>query len=99
MKVSIEYHDTESLTIEEVVRQAQQNYGNSVKVEVTPDSTIAYDHIYFGIWQLVTHRQASLMFDKKSDYQTDLKSLRADVQFKLDEILSQVIIDNENRLV
>jgi len=47
MKVTITYHDSESFTVEEVVKQAVHNYGRLAQVEVMPESTMAYDHIYF----------------------------------------------------
>ena len=72
MKVNIEYYDNESLTVEEVVRQAVHNYGKNVKVEVMPYSTMAYDMIYFGLQQLITHQQLSLLFSKGDSYQQDI---------------------------
>lgn len=98
MKVTITYHDHDSLTVEEVVRQATQNYGKQVGVEITPESWIAYDAIYFGLQQLITHEQLSLLYDSGDSYQTDLKKLRSDVLYKLEEIIDQVIIDNESKV-
>ena len=79
MKVTITYHDTESFTVEEVVKQAVHNYGRQAQVQVMPESTMAYDHIYFGLQQLVTHEQLSLLFDKGSSYQQDIKKLRENI--------------------
>jgi hypothetical protein len=98
MKVNITYHDLDSLTVEEIVRQAQHNYGKNVTVEITPESWIAYDAIYFGIQQLITHKQLSIIFDKKAFYQHEIKELRNDVLAKVEEVLNQVIIDNESRV-
>lgn len=98
MKVTITYHDTESFTVEEVVKQAVHNYGRQVQVEVMPESTIAYDHIYFGLQQLLTHQQLSLLYDRGSDYQTDIKKLRSEVLYKVTEIIDQVIVDNESKV-
>lgn len=98
MKVTITYHDTESFTVEEVVKQAVHNYGKSAHIEVMPDSTIAYDHIYFGLQQLVTHEQLSLLYDKSSNYHTDLEKLRSEVLYKVTEIVDQVIVDNESKV-
>ncbi len=99
MKVTITYHDNESLTVEEVVRQAAHNYGKTCKVEVMPESTIAYDLIYFGLQQLLTHEQLSLFYDSGGSYQQDIKKLRSDVIYKIEEIIDQVIIDNESKVV
>jgi hypothetical protein len=98
MKVQITYHDNESFTMEEVVKQAIHNYGKAVDVEITPESSLAYDHIYFGLQQLITHEQLSLLFDKDTAYQQDLKKLRESVLYKVTEIIDQVIIDNESKV-
>lgn len=98
MKVQITYHDNESFTVEEVVKQAVHNYGKLAQVEVMPESTMAYDHIYFGLQQLITHEQLSLLFDKDSNYQHDLKKLRDQVLYKVTEIVDQVLVDNESRV-
>ena len=98
MKVTITYHDSESFTVEEVVKQAVHNYGRLAQVEVMPDSTMAYDHIYFGLQQLITHEQLSLLFDKGSNYQQDIKRLRDQIIYKVTEIVDQVFIDNESKV-
>lgn len=98
MKVKITYNDTESFTVEEVVKQAVHNYGKLAQVEVMPESTMAYDHIYFGLQQLLTHEQLSILFEKGSNYQLDLKKLREQVLYKVTEIIDQVIVDNESKV-
>ena len=98
MKVTITYHDSESFTVEEVVKQAVHNYGRLAQVEVMPESTMAYDHIYFGLQQLITHEQLSLLFDKGSSYQQDIKRLRNQIIYKVTEIVDQVFIDNESKV-
>jgi hypothetical protein len=98
MKVTITYHDSESFTVEEVVKQAVHNYGRLAQVDIMPDSTMAYDHIYFGLQQLVTHEQLSMLFDKDSGYQQDIKRLRNQIIYKVTEIIDQVIVDNESKV-
>lgn len=98
MKVQLTYHDNEALTVEEVVATAVHNYGKSVQVEVMPESTIAYDLIYFGLQQLTTHQQLSIMYDRGSDYQTELRKLRQETLYKVTELIDQVLIDNEARV-
>ena len=98
MKVTITYHDNDSFTMEEVVKQAIHNYGKAANVEVTPESSMAYDQIYFGLQQLITHEQLSLLYDKGSAYQQDIKKLREQVLYKVTEIIDQVIIDNESKV-
>lgn len=98
MKVTITYHDNESFTMEEVVKQAVHNYGKAAQVDVMPESTMAYDYIYFGLQQLITHEQLSLLYDNESAYQQDIKKLRSQILYKVTEIVDQVIIDNESKV-
>jgi hypothetical protein len=98
MKVTITYHDNSSFTMEEVVKLAMDNYGRAAQVEVMPESTMAYDHIYFGLQQLITHEQLSLLFERDSSYQQDIKRLRQEILYKVTEIIDQVIIDNESKV-
>jgi hypothetical protein len=98
MKVVITYHDTTSLTVEEVVRLGHHNYGKSAKIETFADSLAPHDQIYFALQQMLTHQQLSLLYDNKFSYQKDIKELRAEVLVKLQEIMDSVIIDNESRV-
>jgi hypothetical protein len=98
MQVTISYHDNESFTKEEVVRQAVHNYGKNTRVEVLPDSTNAHDFAYFAVQQMITHQQLSLIYDKTSSYQKDLAKLRSEVVKKLEEIVDAVIVDNESKV-
>ena len=99
MQVTINYYDNEALTIEEVVRQAEHNYGKAAKVEVKSESSKPHDLIYFGLQQIITHRQLSLLYDDKFGYQKSVQDLRNETLVKIGEILDQVIIDNESRVV
>jgi hypothetical protein len=98
MKVKIEYVDNESLTVEEVVAQIHSTYGKNVKIEMSPESSMAYDHAYFALQQLITKEQLSLLYDKGANYQAGLKKLRLDIIYKIEEIIDQVIIDNESKV-
>ncbi len=98
MLVTIKYHDSESFTMEEVVKQALHNYGKAATVEVLPDSTKAHDLIYFGLQNIITHQQLGLLFNDKLGYQASIQKLRNDVLYKVTEILDQVIIDNESKV-
>lgn len=98
MKVKLTYIDNDAFTVEEVVKQATDNYGKLVQVEVMPESTIAYDYIYFGLQQLVTHQQLSMLFDRGSNYQQEVKRLRNETLYKVTEIIDQLIVDNEARV-
>ena len=98
MQITIKYTDDHSLTVEEIVAQATHNYGKLVEVDIMPDSTKAYDLIYFGLQQIMTHQQLALFYDEKHSYQSKLKALRAETLYKLQEIIDQVIIDNEEKV-
>lgn len=99
MEVTLVYHDDTSFTKEEVVKQAVHNYGKNVEVRIMPDSTKAHDLIYFGIQSIITHDQLGLLFNDKLGYQKSLQALRNDTLDKIEEILSQVIIDNEAKVL
>lgn len=99
MKITITYHDTDALTSEEVVRQAVHNYGKQAKIEIMPESAKPHDLIYFALQQIITHQQLGLLFDDKLGYQSSIQKLRNETLYKVEEILSQVIIDNEARVV
>ena len=99
MKITLTYHDSEALTSEEVVRNAVHNYGKRVQVDIMPESTKPHDLIYFALQQIITHQQLSLLFDDKLGYQSSIQKLRNETLYKVEEILSQVIIDNESRVV
>jgi hypothetical protein len=97
MQVTVEYNDSASLTTEEIVKRAQQNYGKHVAVKVMPDSFKPHDLIYHGLSQMITHEQMGIFYDSDS-YQTDLATLRAEVLSKVAELIDQVIIDNEGKV-
>ncbi len=98
MHVTIEYHDNDSFTKEEVVRNATHHFGRGAVVKVMPDSTNAHDLIYFGIQQIITHEQLGLLFNNKDTYQKDIQKLRVEALAKMSEILDTVIIDNEAKV-
>lgn len=96
MKVKLSYYDNQSLTIDEIVKQARLDYGPSVAIEVLPESNIPNDILYFALQQIVTHEQLSLLYSGDS-YQQDIKKLRSEILFRVEEVLNDVIIDNEAR--
>lgn len=98
MQVTITYTDNQSFTKEEIVRNAQHLHGKTTSVIVMPESSNAHDLIYFGIQQMITHEQLSLIYDKTGNYHTDLKKLRAEVLYKLEELVDSVIVDNEAKV-
>lgn len=97
MKINLEFNDRTSLLISEVIRNAEHLHGENVKVRVSPDSSAPIDIIYFGIQQMITSEQLSLLYDS-DNYNKDISVLRATTLSKLGSILDQVIIDNETRV-
>lgn len=98
MRVTVTYHDTNSFLVEEVVKQAKTNYGTRANISVAPDSDTPIDHLYFALQRLVTGEHLSLLYDSGSTYQKDLGKLRAEIMYKVGEVLDDVLIDNEARL-
>lgn len=98
MKVTITYYDTDSLTKEEVIRQAKHNYGEHVQVEVMPSSDNPKELIYFAIQQLATYEQLSVLFDAPHRYDSEVEKLRARLKEILNYELEAVIKDNEKKV-
>lgn len=98
MHVTVTYHDTDSFLVEEVIKQAKTNYGARVNVTVAPDSDTPIDFLYFALQRLVTGEHLSLLYDSGPTYQQDLGKLRAEIMYKVGEVLNDVIIDNETKL-
>jgi hypothetical protein len=98
MKITITYHDEESFTKEEVVKQAIHNYGKGAEITIMPDSTKPHDLIYFAIQQIITHDQLGYLYDDKLGYASSIQQLRNETLYKIQEILDQVIIDNESKV-
>jgi hypothetical protein len=98
MKVLLEYHDNESLLVEEVQRQAKENYGATASVKVLPESDTPLDYIYFGLQRYITGKHLTLLYDSGSTYHQDLEQLRNETLYKVGEILNEVLMDNEARI-
>ncbi len=98
MKVLLEYHDNESLLVEEVQRQAKENYGATASVRVVPESDTPLDYIYFGLQRYITGKHLTLLYDSGSTYHQDLEQLRNETLYKVGEILNEVLMDNEARI-
>lgn len=98
MEVNIRYHDHHSLTVEEVVKHAQEAFGSRVKVECRPDSHLPDDYLTFALHQLITHEQLSIFFARGSDYNTEISKLRAKVLNRVGEMIDQVILENESKV-
>lgn len=98
MLVKVEYHDDESLLIEEVIKRAKDNYGSRTVVKVLPESDTPIDYLYFALQRLITGDQISLFYESGPTYQKDLEKLRAETLYKVGEVLNDVLIDNEHRL-
>jgi hypothetical protein len=98
MKVNLTYFDDSALTVEEVRADAKRNYGNNVQVEVSPESSIPEDLLYFALQQISTHEQLSLYYNGRETYHKDIIALRSRILGKVMDILDSVIIDNENKV-
>lgn len=98
MQVTVKYHDTDSLLVEEVIKQAKNNYGNTASVQVAPDSDTPLDLLHFAIERYITGKHITLLYDSGPTYQRDLEKFRSEILYKLGEILDEVIISNENKI-
>ena len=98
MKVIITYYDSDTLTKEEVIRQAKDTYGEHTQVEVMPTSDDPKDLLYFAMQQMSTYEQLSALFDAPHLYQKTMNELRARMLNICTEELEAVIKDNEKRV-
>ena len=98
MKVIITYYDSDSLTKEEVVQQAKNNYGEHTHVEILPTSSDPKDLIYFAIQQLATYEQLSALFDAPHLYKSKVAELQAKIQAICNTECYSVLEDNEKRV-
>jgi hypothetical protein len=99
MQVTVKYYDNQSFLVEEVIRQAKNNYGTQAHVSVAPDSDTPIDYLYFAIQRLITGEHLSMLYDSGELYQKDVGRLRAETLRKISEVLDDVIMENESRLV
>lgn len=98
MKVTLTYYDSDSLTKEEVVRQAKHNYGEHVQVEILPTSDEPKELIYFAIQQLATYEQLSALFDAPHTYKSKMSELHSRILAICNEEVYSVLEDNEKRV-
>lgn len=98
MKVVITYYDNNSLTKEEIIRQAKHNYGEYVDVSVYPISDDPWDMISFALQRLITYDQIGLYFNSQHNYEEKLSELEESIKEKLSKELKHVLVDNENKL-
>jgi hypothetical protein len=98
MKVVVEYYDSDSFLVEEVIKQAKTNYGASASVKVLPESDTPIDYLYFALQRLITGEQITLLYESGALYQKHLEKLRSETLYKVSEVLNEVLIDNESKI-
>ena len=98
MKIILKYHDDDALGVEEAVARAKIMGVKVSSIESYPDSNDPLDHIYFGIQQLITHKQLDLLFDNEALYHEKIQELRSLVLTQVTSELDRAIADNERRV-
>jgi hypothetical protein len=91
MKVILQYHDTSSFLPEEIIRQAEENYGNRVNITLLPDSDAPIDHLYFAVQRMITGDFLTVYYDSGALYEKDMKKLRAEFLYKVGEVFDDVV--------
>lgn len=94
-KVTVTFEDKYSLTVDEIKANLLSAYGNNAEVTVNPVNDSPLAHIYFGISELLTEKQAEIFFDQPEQYEIKLKALRHSLVKELLHTLNDVIMDNE----
>lgn len=97
-KIIIEYFDTEALTVEEIVKNAKRVHGSTSTIKVLPDSMLPHDLIQFALWQMTAAEQTGIFFNEGALYPQKLKELRASIIYKLEELLDDVLLENEEKI-
>lgn len=97
-KIRVTYHDNDALTVEEIVKNNKNIHGKTCEIEVFPESMLPHDLISFALWQMTAATQTAYFFNEKELYPKHIKEMRADIMYKLEEILDDVILENEERL-
>ena len=75
MKVIVEYHDSDALTVEEIVKNAKRAHSSTAVVKVMPESMLPHDLIQFAFWQMLSAEQTALFFNEGALYSKKLKEL------------------------
>lgn len=97
-RVLVEYHDSDALTVEEIIKNAKRAHSSTATVKVMPESMLPHDLIMFALWQMSAAEQTAIFFNEKELYPKKLKELRASTLYKLEELLDDVLIENEKKL-
>jgi len=88
MQVIVKYRDNLSFLPEEVIRQAEQNYGSRATVTLLPDSDTPIDHLYFAVQRMITGDLISAYYDHE-----DVAKIKREFIYKVDEVVDDVIQD------
>lgn len=59
---------------------------------------LPHDLIQFALWQMSAASQTSLFFNEKELYPKKLRELRAEILYKLEELLDDTLMENEGKL-
>lgn len=97
-KIIIEYHNSDALTVEELIKNAKRTHGTAASVKVLPDSMLPHDLIQFALWQITAAEQTAIFFNEGALYPKKLKELRANTLYKLEELLDDVLLENEGKI-
>ncbi len=98
MQVIVKYHDNSSFLPEEVIRQAEQNYGSRASVTLLPDSDTPIDHLYFAIQRMITGDLLTAYYDSGSHFERDLAKLKSEFLYKVSEVIDDVVYDVIHKL-
>lgn len=97
-KIILEYHDNDALTVEEIIKNCKRLHGNMASVKVLPESMLPHDLIQFALWQMTAAEQTALFFNEGALYSKKLKDLRAAILYKLEELLDDTLLINEEKI-
>lgn len=98
MKVTLEFNDNYSFTVDEIVANAKRNYGPGTSVRIMPESHRPNDLVEFAIQVWITAEQVSLYYDDPHMYKEKMKKVKSNILESVGEIIDSVIKDNERKI-
>jgi len=95
MRVSLTYKDSDSVSPQEILLNAERLYGDSVSVELLPEGKTPRDFIRFAIALEVTGKQLSAFFDNETlIYEEKIEVIKEQFLEEVKELLDETIASN-----
>ena len=100
MKITVEFEDNTSFTIEEAIQNNRILFGSEAIVKVEPNNSSPEEYIYHAIKSLITVDQLTYFYEYSISnlYDEKLEYLRQEVLVLVDKLFDKVVDDNEEKI-